>query len=82
MSGEPTNQNSQVAPTPLPDEERARRHKAVETARRSMQLSGFELDDETQALNARYVDGELTREELTAAILALAGVHRPDRSRS
>ena len=44
-----------------------------------MQLSGFELDAETQALNARYVDGELTREELTAAILALAGVAGPDR---
>ena len=44
-----------------------------------MQLSGFELDAETQALNARYVDGELTSDELTAAILARAGVHGPDR---
>ena len=79
MSGEPMIPNGQVAPPSLPDEERARRHKAVETARRSMQLSGFELDAETQALNARYVDGELTSDELTAAILALAGVPGPDR---
>ena len=82
MSSELTIQNGQVVRPSLPDEERARRHKAVETARRSMQLSGFELDAETQALNARYVDGELTREELTTAILALAGVAGPDRSRS
>ena len=79
MSGEPTNTNGQVARPPLPEEERARRHKAVETARRSMQLSGFELDAETQALNARYVDGELTSDELTAAILARAGVYGPER---
>ena len=79
MSGETTIPNGQVAPPPLSDEERARRRKAVETARRSMQLSGFELDAETQALNARYVNGELTSDELTAAILARAGVHGPDR---
>lgn len=82
MSSEPTIPNGQVARPPLSDEERARRHNSVEIARRSMQLSGFELDAETQALNARYVNGELTDDELTAAILARAGVPGPDRSRS
>ena len=53
-------------------EEQARRHKAVESARRSMQLSGFELDADTEALNASYIAGELTRDELTSAILVLA----------
>lgn len=48
MSGEPMIPNGQVASPPLPDEERARRRKAVESARRSMQLSGFELDAETR----------------------------------
>lgn len=79
MSGEPTIPNDQVARPPLPEEERARRLKSIESARRSMQLSGFELDAETQALNARYVDGEITSDELTAAILARAGVYGPDR---
>lgn len=58
----------------LSEEEQARRRKAVDTARASNQLSGFEPDPEAEALNARYITGELTRDELTAAILALAGL--------
>ena len=46
----------------------------METARASSQLSGFEPDPAVEALNARYVAGELTSDELTAAILALAGL--------
>ncbi len=58
----------------LSEEERDRRRKAVDTARASSQLSGFEPDPEAEALNARYIAGELTSDELTAAILALAGL--------
>ena len=58
----------------LSEEEQARRRKAVETARASNQLSGFEPDRAGEVLNARYIAGELTSDELTAAILALAGL--------
>ena len=54
--------------------------KAVETARLSSQLSGFEPDPAAEALNARYVVGELSRDELMAATLALAGLSASSRS--
>ena len=54
-------------------EERARRQKAVDYAERSIRLEGFELDAETMALNQRYVDGEITSEEHSAAIRRSAG---------
>ena len=66
----------------LSSDELARRRKAVETARVSSQLSGFEPDPEAEALNARYITGELTRDELTAAILALARLPASDHSGS
>ncbi len=59
--------------TTLTDEQRQRRQKEVNTARASVRLEGFILDDETETLNARYVAGELTSAELTAGILKLAG---------
>lgn len=58
--------------TTLTDAERLRRQKEVDTARASVRLEGFVLDAETEALNARYIAGELTSDELTAAILTLA----------
>ena len=54
-------------------EERARRQKAIDTARRSIRLEGFELDAETEALNRRYIDGDITSEEHSAAIRKSAG---------
>ena len=59
--------------TNIPTEERARRQKAVDSARRSIRLEGFELDAETEALNQRYVDGEMTSLEHSAAIRKSAG---------
>ena len=53
--------------------ERARRQKAVDSARRSIRLEGFELDAETEALNQRYIDGEMTSLEHSAAIRKSAG---------
>ena len=57
----------------ISDDERQRRQKAVDYARGSVRLEGFVLDDDINALNQRYVDGELTSEELTAAIKHAVG---------
>lgn len=59
----------------ISDAERARRKEAVDFARGSVRFEGFVLDEATEALNARYIDGDLTSEELTAEILKLSGVH-------
>jgi hypothetical protein len=65
--------NLRVQPAPaetIDEAERARRKAAVDYARGSVRLEGFELDPEVEELNRRYVAGELTSEELTRAILA------------
>ena len=80
MSGDATTPNGKAARPTLSGEEQAARRKAVETARHSTLLSGFRLDPEAEALNARYIAGELTRDELTAAILALGRLPARDRS--
>ncbi len=74
MSSDPTIPNGKAIRPSLSGEEQEWRRQAVETARASSQLSGFEPDPAVEALNARYVAGELTSDELTAAILALAGL--------
>ena len=58
---------------PIADAERLRRQKAVEYARGSVRLEGFVLDADIEVLNQRYVNGELTSEELTAAIKRALG---------
>ena len=79
MSSDPTIPNGKTIRPALSEEEQARRRKAIETARTSNQLSGFEPDPAAEVLNTRYIAGELTSDELTAAILALAGLPVPDR---
>lgn len=57
--------------TPVISEaERARRLSEVNFARGSVRYEGGILSDEIERLNARYVAGEITSDELTAAILA------------
>ncbi|WP_242154435.1 antitoxin VbhA family protein [Sphingomonas sp. BAUL-RG-20F-R05-02] len=56
----------------ISDEERAERQRAVDFARGSVQLSGGGLAPEVEALNARYVAGELSGEEHVAAVIAHA----------
>jgi hypothetical protein len=51
-------------------EERARRKAAVDYARASVRLEGFVVTDHAEDLNRRFIEGELTSAELTAAILA------------
>lgn len=56
--------------------ERARRRAAIAYGRGSVRLEGFVLSAEGEELNRRYVDGELSMEELIGAIKALA-LHQP-----
>ena len=57
-------------PAPLISaEESAQRKKAVDFARGSVRFEGFILSPETEALNARFIAGELTEAEQSAAIL-------------
>ncbi|MDD2794645.1 antitoxin VbhA family protein [Acidocella sp.] len=61
-----------VSSKPLISEaERDRRRAAINYGRGSVRLEGFVVSPEAEALNQRYIDGELTREELTQAILRL-----------
>ena len=53
MSSDPTIPNGKTVRPALSDEEQARRRKAVETARASSQLSGFEPDPEAEVLGFR-----------------------------
>lgn len=55
-------------------EERAKRKRGIDFARGSVRLEGFILDDQTEALFARYVDGDLDSPGLTAAILRYCGI--------
>ncbi len=65
---------TQSTPTPkISDDERRRRAAAVATARASVRLEGFTLDADIEVLNQRYIDGEITSEELTAAIKRAVG---------
>lgn len=54
----------------ISEAERARRLREVNFARGSVRYEGGILSDEIENLNARYVAGEITSDELTAAILA------------
>lgn len=54
------------------EEERARRREAIDYARASVRLEGFILDEAAEALFSRYINGEMTRAELNAAVQKLA----------
>jgi hypothetical protein len=56
----------------LSDEERIRRQQPIDFARGSVLLSGGGLDAEVEALNARYVAGEMSDDEHVAAVIAHA----------
>jgi hypothetical protein len=51
-------------------EERARRKASVDYARGSVRLEGVVLSTFVEEMNRRYIDGEITGEQLTAAIKA------------
>lgn len=60
-------------PGQISEKERTRRKKAVDCGRNSVRLEGFVLAPEIDTLNQRYIDGELSSEELTAAIRRAVG---------
>lgn len=51
--------------------ERERRARYVQNAFGSLAIEGLEPDAKTQALARRYIDGEITRDEMGVAIRAL-----------
>ena len=51
--------------------ERARRKASIDYARGSMRLEGFVLSAEVEALNQRYIDGDIDSAEHSATVLAL-----------
>ena len=52
-------------------EARKKRQAGVEHARSEARLEGQDISPEAQPLFQQYVDGELTRDELRAKIIAL-----------
>jgi len=59
---------------PISEAERAHREREVSFARGSVRYEGGILAGEIERLNARYIDGEIDSDELTAAILASRAV--------
>ena len=60
---------------PISEAERARREREVSFAQGSVRYEGGILSEEVERLNARYIDGKIDSDELTAAILASGTVH-------
>jgi len=58
-------------PLRITEQERAEREASVAQSLATVRLEGLEPTDETKALARRYVEGELTLEEMGAEIRAL-----------
>lgn len=65
-----TKTKDRSAAAEISQEERARRKAAVEYAYGSARLEGFAPSPFAEEMNRRYINGEITSKELTAAILA------------
>ena len=59
---------------PITEAERARRQAADDYARASLRLEGFTPSAVSDELTRRYINGEITRGEITAAIRAHHGL--------
>ena len=57
---------------PIDTRELERRQKAIDFARASVELEGFILSPEVEAISRRYIAGEITGDEHVAAIRAVA----------
>ncbi|MHB0989810.1 MAG: antitoxin VbhA family protein [Burkholderiales bacterium] len=60
---------------PISNAEQMKRQAAIDFARASVALEGFNLDDQAEALFARYIQGELSREELNIVVLSLSATY-------
>ena len=52
----------------ISEAEKTRRRAAIAYARGSVRLEGFVVSDFAESLNERFINGEITRAELTAAL--------------
>lgn len=55
-------------------EERERRKKAIDYARASLRLEGFIASADEEEIGRRYIEGEISTAEHTAALHALHGL--------
>lgn len=53
---------------------RAGRKKIIDFARASIELEGFTLSPDVEAINQRYIDGDISGDEHVAAIRAYVGI--------
>lgn len=58
----------------ISEQERQQRSEAIRKARNSVRLEGVVLDAEIEALNQRFIDGEIDKAEHTRLILAHVGL--------
>lgn len=58
----------------ISEQERQRRSEAIRKARNSVRLEGVVLDAEIEALNQRFIDGEIDKAEHTRLILVHVGL--------
>lgn len=58
--------------TVISAEEKARRKRGIDEARASVRLEGYIIGPEQEALAERFIAGEMTSKEFTAAGIALA----------
>lgn len=66
--------NSTITP-----EEKAKRAKAVAFGTANVRLEGFTIPPEAQAINDRYINGEISSEEQRVLLFALAATLRAER---
>lgn len=65
-------------PAPITPEERARRQRNVDGARANVGLEGFKPDAATEERARRYINGEITLEELVDVRHERVGADRPE----
>lgn len=62
------------------EEERQQRSEAIRYARNSVRLEGVVLDAEIEALNQRFINGEIDKAEHTRLILEHVGLEDPGKT--
>ena len=60
--------NEKTEPIKISDEERQKRQAAFDIGRGSVRLEGFIVSPEAEALNAKYINGEITSEDVIAGL--------------
>ena len=61
-------QNANSGAKMITEDERAKRKKNYETAKRNSEQRGIELTPETEALMAKYIDGDISDQEFFVGI--------------